>query len=165
MAIINGPWTRSYEGPHHLRAKVRVANLIDSFLEGIKKRGWTVETEYEKFYPTFLTTLGPKKYRADVSFDVFYPNEHEIRHHTMSAEIDGTVGHHSDWEGMKDKVRDEKLHEMMSPVIRIDTYSVTGYARKKPSLHPDIRRLTDKELLEHFKPVENLRLPLLNTDL
>lgn len=158
--IVNRPETRNYEGAKHMQAKIRVARLVDSYLESIKNPGWTVETQYEYFFPTLLTSLADKKYRADIYIDVWYPLDHQIRHHVMSIELDGKCGHWGDYEQMKDHVRDETLKEKLNcVVVRLETHQVTGYKRKKPNLHPDISMLSDKELLDVIKPIENLKLP------
>jgi hypothetical protein len=159
--IVNRPETRNYEGPKHMAAKIRIAKLVDSLLEKEKEKNpdWIVNTIYEYFFPTLLTTLGDKHYRADVFFDVSYPLEHQLRRHTMSVELDGKFGHWGDYEQMKDHVRDENLLEKLNcAVVRLETHQVTGYKRKKPSLHPDIRMLTDEELLEALDPIKNMKL-------
>ena len=162
--IVNRPESSGYEGKLHLKAKVRVAKLGDKYLEELKEvhnKKWKVTTVYEYKFPTLLTELGPKTYRADVFFDVSYMEDVILRHHTMTVEVDGTIGHAGDWEGMKDKIRDQRLVEMICcPVIRLSTYEVMGTIRKKPSLRKDLSPMTDIEILNALDLVKNMKLPI-----
>lgn len=127
---------------------------------------WKIATVYEYKFPQLLTELGPKTYRADIFFDVSYVEESEwknvaLRHHTMTAELDGRVGHAGEWEGMKDKIRDERLIEMICcPVIRFSTYDVMGTVRKKPSTRPDLKPMSDMDILNTLDPIKNMKLPV-----
>lgn len=162
--IVNQPFSQGYESKQHIKAKARVAKIGDTFLEELKvlhNKDWKVVTVYEYKFPQLLTELGPKTYRADIFFDVSYMDGRMLKHHSMTAEIDGKCGHAGEWEGMKDKIRDQRLVEMICcPVIRLSTYEIMGTIRKKPTLLKDLSPMTNIEILNALDPVKNMKLPI-----
>ena len=160
--IINSPFSRGYESKRHILAKTRAATICDKYLERLKhihQKKWKIVTIYEYRFPQLLTPLGAKTYCADVFVDLSYMTEHQLRHHCMSIEVDGILGHAGEHEQMKDRVRDERLSQQINcPVIRFATDDLVGLKRKKPSLLPDLSALTDDEVLMAMDPVATMKL-------
>ena len=142
-----GQKSKDKESNSHLKAKIRVAKLVDDYLSS---RVDQYIVEYEHKFPEIITALGPREYIADIFVQTISNNKSRF----LDIELDGKLGHWTKINRLKDNVRDFSLDTILScPVARLNTYWVSGYFPKMKSKYPrkKIAALSDEEIYGELK--------------